>query len=48
MRSTPALKLERSPLVLVLSQVRFPALLSMSEHVAEIQTRLRAGLHPLQ
>lgn len=41
MRNQPPLKLERSPLVFVLSQVRFPALLSMEEHIAAIQAGLR-------
>ena len=41
MRKEPPLKLERSPLVFVLTQVRFPALLSMEEHVAVIQAGLR-------
>jgi len=41
MRKQDALKLERSPLVLVLSQVRFPAVLKMHEHVEAIQDALR-------
>jgi len=41
MRRTPALKLERSPLVFVLSQVRFPALLKMGDYVPDIQEFLR-------
>ena len=36
-----ALKLERSPLVFVLSQVRFPAVLKMEDHVPDIQEALR-------
>lgn len=41
MRREPPLKLERSPLVLVLSQIRFSALLTMEEHVPAIQADLR-------
>jgi len=40
-RKEPALKLERSPLVFVLSQVRFPAVLKMEDHVPDIQEALR-------
>jgi uncharacterized protein (TIGR04255 family) len=41
MRKQPALKLERSPLVLVLSQIRFPAVLKMHQHIEAIQDALR-------
>jgi len=41
MRKEPPLKLERSPLVFVLSQVRFPALLKMADYVPDIQESLR-------
>ncbi len=41
MRKAPPLKLEQSPLVLVLCQVRFPALLGMQDYVATIQADLR-------
>ena len=41
MRKQPALKLERSPLVLVLSQIRFPAVLKMHEYIETIQDALR-------
>lgn len=41
MRKEPALKLERSPLVFVLSQVRFPALLKMADYLPDIQESLR-------
>ena len=40
-RKEPALKLERSPLVFVLSQVRFPAVLKIEDHVPDIQEALR-------
>jgi uncharacterized protein (TIGR04255 family) len=40
-RKVPALKLARSPLVLVLTQVRFSSLLKMREVVPEIQQGLR-------
>ena len=40
-RKSPPLKLERSPLVLVLTQVRFSSLLTMKDHVPEIQQGLR-------
>jgi uncharacterized protein (TIGR04255 family) len=40
-RKEPALKLERSPLVFVLSQVRFPAVLKMDGYVPDIQEALR-------
>ena len=42
-RKEPGLKLERSPLVLVLVQVRFPAYLKMAQHMPEIQESLRAA-----
>lgn len=41
MRRQPSLKLEHSPLVFVLVQVRFPAVLKMSQHVPDIQESLR-------
>jgi uncharacterized protein (TIGR04255 family) len=41
MRKEPSLKLEQSPLVFVLSQVRFPAILKMRDHVPDIQEALR-------
>lgn len=41
MRKQDALRLERSPLVLVLSQIRFPAVLKMHEHIEPIQDALR-------
>jgi len=41
MRKEPPLKLERSPLVFVLSQIRFPALLKMADYLPEIQESLR-------
>ncbi|HED12157.1 MAG TPA: TIGR04255 family protein [Gammaproteobacteria bacterium] len=40
-RKEPALKLERSPLAFVLSQVRFPAVLKMEDRVPDIQEALR-------
>jgi len=40
-RKEPALKLERSPLVFVLSQVRFPAFLNLEKSVPDIQEALR-------
>lgn len=40
-RKTPALKLRSSPLVFVLSQIRFAPILKMSEFIPEIQERLR-------
>lgn len=41
MRNQPGLKLAHSPLVFVLVQVRFPAVLKMSQHVPDIQDALR-------
>lgn len=41
MRTKPALKLENSPLVLVLSQVRFEPVLKMSDQIADIQDAMR-------
>lgn len=46
MRKQPALKLKRSPLVLVLSQVRFPAVLKMHEHIETMQDALRGQGFP--
>jgi uncharacterized protein (TIGR04255 family) len=40
MRSQPVLKLARSPLVFVLVQVKFPAMLKMGRHIADIQEAL--------
>lgn len=40
-REGPPLKLQRSPLVYVLSQVRFPAILKMDTHLPDIQEDLR-------
>lgn len=45
-RSRPALLLSSSPLVLVLAQVRFSAVLAMEEYVPEIQQRLRGRGFP--
>ena len=41
MRIEPGLKLERSPLVLVLAQIRFPAVLKTADFVPDIQEALR-------
>jgi uncharacterized protein (TIGR04255 family) len=41
MRRQSGLKLKKSPLVLVLCQVRFPAVLKMSQYVPDIQESLR-------
>jgi uncharacterized protein (TIGR04255 family) len=46
-RSLPALKLERSPMVYFLAQVRFSAILAMAEHLSAIQERLRKLGYPL-
>jgi len=46
MRKQDALKLERSPLVLVLSQIRFPAVLKMHEYIETIQDALRGQGFP--
>ena len=46
MRKQPRLKLERSPLVLVLAQVRFPAVLKMHKHIESIQDALRSERFP--
>lgn len=40
-RSLPALKLQRSPLVLVLTQIRFSPVLKMDRFVSDIQEQLR-------
>jgi uncharacterized protein (TIGR04255 family) len=40
-RKIPALKLTKSPLVLVLAQIRFPAVLKMFTYVPEVQESLR-------
>src|SRR5258706_10615035 len=42
----PRFKLERAPLVLVLTQVRFSPVLSMGEFVPKIQESLRKGGFP--
>lgn len=41
MRTEPPLRLANSPLVLVLSQVRFEPVLKMSDHIADIQDAMR-------
>ena len=41
MRKEPALKLKKSPLVFVLSQVRFSPILKMENYVPDIQEDLR-------
>lgn len=46
MRKQAGLKLERSPLVLVLSQVRFPAVPKMRDHIESIQDALRSQGFP--
>ena len=43
MRTEPALKLERSPLILVLSQIRFSPVLKMADFVPDIQEKMRHG-----
>ena len=40
-RTEPALKLERSPLILVLSQIRFSPVLKMADFVPNIQEKMR-------
>lgn len=40
-RSVPGLKLNQSPLVLVLTQIRFPAVLRIDKHIPDIQESLR-------
>src|SRR5690349_15320447 len=45
-RSTPKKKLTRSPLVLVLCEVKFAPVLSMSEYVPAIQNKLRRSGFP--
>lgn len=46
-RTLPALKLERSPLVFVLAQLRFSAVLQLERFVPEIQERVRHKGFPL-
>lgn len=46
MEKHPVPNLARSPLVFVLAQVRFPSVLKMDDHVAEIQDRLRTAGFP--
>ncbi|MEZ6115543.1 MAG: TIGR04255 family protein [Pirellulaceae bacterium] len=41
MRTEPALKLERSPLILVLAQIRFTPVLKMADYVPDIQDKMR-------
>ncbi len=46
-RTGPKNTLSKSPLVLVLSQVRFSPLMAMSSYIAAIQDRLRQSGYPL-
>jgi uncharacterized protein (TIGR04255 family) len=46
-RTLPPLKLEKSPLVLVLCQVRIAPILQMAEHMPPIQEKLRLEGYPL-
>lgn len=46
-RTGPKKTLSKSPLVLVLSQVRFSPLMAMSSYIAAIQDRLRQSGYPL-
>jgi len=46
-RTLPPIKLEHSPLVLVLCQVRFSPILAMGEYFPKIQDRLRLKGYPL-
>ena len=41
MRTEPRLKLRRSPLILVLAQIRFNPLLKMSDYIPDIQEAMR-------
>lgn len=45
-RTLPPLKLQKSPLVMVLAQVRFSAVLKMADFVPELQERLRHAGFP--
>jgi uncharacterized protein (TIGR04255 family) len=46
-RTLPPLKLSKSPLVLVLCQVRFAPIMAMSEYFPRIQDKLRLNGYPL-
>src|SRR5262245_25221696 len=46
-RTLPALKLSKSPLVLVLCQVRFSPILAMGDYFPRIQDKLRRKGYPV-